>query len=153
MIRRPPRYTLFPYTTLFRSPKFLAPLHLSPFSAPDHGRKVDPPALSTRGSRPSWRMSGAHPPHSPPSRPPPPGSPVLPSLHRGLPSPLWALVPPTLCSYLQSGLGSPNTASAKDSGSFLSLLFSPPSQCPSLRVQYSQHVLRVGGHHALALSQ
>jgi len=43
-------------------------------------------------------------------------SPALPSLHLGLPSPLWALVPPTLCSQLQSGLGSPNTASAKDSG-------------------------------------
>ena len=40
------------------TPKFLAPLHLSPFSAPDHGRKVDPPALSRRGSRPSWRTSG-----------------------------------------------------------------------------------------------
>src|SRR3712207_1154330 len=26
MIRRPPRSTLFPYTTLFRSPRFLAPV-------------------------------------------------------------------------------------------------------------------------------
>src|SRR5256884_6024627 len=38
MIRRPPRSTLFPYTTLFRSPVFLAALTtvsgLIPFAAP-----------------------------------------------------------------------------------------------------------------------
>ena len=28
------------------------------FSAPDHGRKVNPPALSRRRSRPSWHTSG-----------------------------------------------------------------------------------------------
>src|SRR2546425_6886988 len=27
MIRRPPRSTLFPYTTLFRSPRVVAPVH------------------------------------------------------------------------------------------------------------------------------
>ena len=31
------------------TPKFLAPLHLSPFSAPDRDRWVDSPALSARG--------------------------------------------------------------------------------------------------------
>src|SRR2546422_1341603 len=30
MIRRPPRSTLFPYTTLFRSPRRPAPQHLAP---------------------------------------------------------------------------------------------------------------------------
>src|SRR2546428_2403677 len=36
MIRRPPRSTLFPYTTLFRSPRDRDPLALAP-------RKLDPP--------------------------------------------------------------------------------------------------------------
>ena len=40
------------------TPKFLAPLHLSPFSPPDHGRMVDSPALSRRGSQTSRRTSG-----------------------------------------------------------------------------------------------
>src|SRR5574337_1252109 len=67
MIRRPPRSTLFPYTTLFRSrnpglPReehrgFPAPPPLSPFSPPDLDRRVDSPALSGRGSRPSGRTS------------------------------------------------------------------------------------------------
>src|SRR3712207_7139465 len=37
MIRRPPRSTLFPYTTLFRSP------------APDHLRGHEPPSRGRRG--------------------------------------------------------------------------------------------------------
>src|SRR2546426_8258493 len=36
MIRRPPRSTLFPYTTLFRSPRLRKPLH-----HPAHGRWRD----------------------------------------------------------------------------------------------------------------
>src|SRR2546430_11206320 len=47
MIRRPPRSTLFPYTTLFRSP-----------SAPRHARAARPgsAAISTRNwPPPSWR--------------------------------------------------------------------------------------------------
>ena len=39
------------------TPRFPAPLHLSPFSPPDHDRRVDSPALSARGSRPSPRTS------------------------------------------------------------------------------------------------
>src|SRR2546430_6898182 len=31
MIRRPPRSTLFPYTTLFRSPQFFTERHLTPW--------------------------------------------------------------------------------------------------------------------------
>src|SRR5256885_3714687 len=40
MIRRPPRSTLFPYTTLFRSPKHLVfrPLDFRPLDAPVGGR-------------------------------------------------------------------------------------------------------------------
>ena len=34
----------------------LLPLHLSPFSPPDRERRVDSPALSARGSRPSPRI-------------------------------------------------------------------------------------------------
>src|SRR2546422_7570030 len=37
MIRRPPRSTLFPYTTLFRSPGAMTPLYVSPVPA---GRSV-----------------------------------------------------------------------------------------------------------------
>src|SRR5215212_2566004 len=38
MIRRPPRSTLFPYTTLFRSPD--RPVHM-PRHEPDNGARVD----------------------------------------------------------------------------------------------------------------
>src|SRR3989442_8614350 len=47
MIRRPPRSTLFPYTTLFRSPLGLIPIHSIPFlsiafhSIPLHCSQVD----------------------------------------------------------------------------------------------------------------
>ena len=40
------------------TPRVLAPLHLSPFSPPDRDRRVDSPAFSGRGSRPSWCTSG-----------------------------------------------------------------------------------------------
>src|SRR2546430_9447323 len=36
MIRRPPRSTLFPYTTLFRSPQFVAADHLLSLGLSDH---------------------------------------------------------------------------------------------------------------------
>src|SRR2546430_13707367 len=42
MIRRPPRSTLFPYTTLFRSPRHTAPARLQ------HGRRSDAGALEAR---------------------------------------------------------------------------------------------------------
>ena len=41
-----------------RTPRFPAPLHLSPFSPSDRDRWVDSPALSARGSLPSRRTSG-----------------------------------------------------------------------------------------------
>src|SRR5690348_17933221 len=53
MIRRPPRSTLFPYTTLFRSP-----------------RPPRPPGPPPRPPRPPPR------PSRPPSRPPPPPAPT-----------------------------------------------------------------------------
>src|SRR2546422_11764134 len=40
MIRRPPRSTLFPYTTLFRSLSRYAELHRSPAGGEDHGRRA-----------------------------------------------------------------------------------------------------------------
>src|SRR5256885_6893300 len=44
MIRRPPRSTLFPYTTLFRSPKLLR----SPRSKPDSERSIAQSGTGTR---------------------------------------------------------------------------------------------------------
>src|SRR5436190_17191101 len=52
MLRRPPRSTLFPYTTLFRSPR--AHLPCSP-SCP--GR---PPSRHARGDRKSTRLNSSH---------------------------------------------------------------------------------------------
>src|SRR6266478_8615280 len=54
MIRRPPRSTLFPYTTLFRSP--VAPL--SPVPAPDPREPA--PARSQTGDRKSTRLNSSH---------------------------------------------------------------------------------------------
>src|SRR2546427_1768809 len=59
MIRRPPRSTLFPYTTLFRSPLRLedeAPLRMG-----GHGRRALP-RLSRRrvGDRKSTRLNSSH---------------------------------------------------------------------------------------------
>src|SRR3712207_7458538 len=45
MIRRPPRSTLFPYTTLFRSPRRLF-LH-SPFQRPLRALRLDPEASAS----------------------------------------------------------------------------------------------------------
>src|SRR5260221_2883264 len=49
MIRRPPRSTLFPYTTLFRSPQYLGTVTLRPFSAP--GPFFPPSRASLRRDR------------------------------------------------------------------------------------------------------
>src|SRR2546427_8667430 len=46
MIRRPPRSTLFPYTTLFRSPAGQARLRLSEHAADAHGAEPAEPGLS-----------------------------------------------------------------------------------------------------------
>src|SRR2546427_5290400 len=60
MIRRPPRSTLFPYTTLFRSPNFFSSgwhLHESLLSRQD-GRNAfasEDDYLSAKALRPSWR--------------------------------------------------------------------------------------------------
>src|SRR2546430_13243600 len=69
MIRRPPRSTLFPYTTLFRSVEFAAPAGPPRRQAAEH-----PPALSRRaadgadahrpvrvgGDRKSTRLNSSH---------------------------------------------------------------------------------------------
>src|SRR3712207_8482213 len=55
MIRRPPRSTLFPYTTLFRSPPSPAASRRS-----SAGRAGPPPAPSARRWRAAWRPPGPH---------------------------------------------------------------------------------------------
>src|SRR3712207_8604748 len=40
MIRRPPRSTLFPYTTLFRSLGFSGPIRLNPHRKGEHGEEL-----------------------------------------------------------------------------------------------------------------
>src|SRR2546428_6447714 len=60
MIRRPPRSTLFPYTTLFRSPD-CDPLPLSPAQRP--GGHPDPPRgrpADHQGDRKSTRLNSSH---------------------------------------------------------------------------------------------
>src|SRR5581483_12059443 len=59
MLRRPPTSTLFPYTTLFRSPRRVAAAlaHL------DQGHVLRPPrraALRLRGDRKSTRLNSSH---------------------------------------------------------------------------------------------
>src|SRR5438309_3120818 len=61
MIRRPPRSTLFPYTTLFRSPGARRPLHRPRSRAA--GRVMVFTALSLRGAfldRKSTRLNSSH---------------------------------------------------------------------------------------------
>src|SRR2546427_4408572 len=53
MIRRPPRSTLFPYTTLFRSP-LLHPLHLV-----EHGGPLERHVERTPGERNRAAVSGS----------------------------------------------------------------------------------------------
>src|SRR3712207_8837648 len=58
MIRRPPRSTLFPYTTLFRS----APHRRGPARKPARGREVAPASgRSGRPPAPAARRSGRRP--------------------------------------------------------------------------------------------
>src|SRR6266511_5790018 len=54
MIRRPPRSTLFPYTTLFRSPRALSPS--VPQGSPGGGVR----ARYARGDRKSTRLNSSH---------------------------------------------------------------------------------------------
>src|SRR5687768_18165244 len=69
MIRRPPRSTLFPYTTLFRSPPQNCPKNGSEpteMSPTIHGyvpgAAIEPPttALCARGDRKSTRLNSSH---------------------------------------------------------------------------------------------
>src|SRR3712207_7489897 len=70
MIRRPPRSTLFPYTTLFRSPPDLAvpgvgadrPRPARPVVLPhgDRSGGPDPAAESGRRDRKSTRLNSSH---------------------------------------------------------------------------------------------
>src|SRR2546422_1861994 len=73
MIRRPPRSTLFPYTTLFRSPVALGTAHLRRLSPQRHAVPAGG-AHRVGGTPAEWqghRIRGpGHPP--PPVRPPPP---------------------------------------------------------------------------------
>src|SRR3712207_7388788 len=59
MIRRPPRSTLFPYPTLFRSPADQTGDRTRCGKAPDD---VGTPAATSpfRGPRPPWRRHGGH---------------------------------------------------------------------------------------------
>src|SRR5256885_12164634 len=58
MIRRPPRSTLFPYTTLFRSPRAVAP-HRSAWSARTPGNTHRPQPLRDT-DRKSTRLNSSH---------------------------------------------------------------------------------------------
>src|SRR5260221_4123166 len=66
MIRRPPRSTLFPYTTLFRSPMDLrdrASRHLSPRVRTPSNRVAQARAFADRhphGDRKSTRLNSSH---------------------------------------------------------------------------------------------
>src|SRR2546426_4013277 len=53
MIRRPPRSTLFPYTTLFRSPR-----RCPGVQPPEAGARL--PAAHRRGDRKSTRLNSSH---------------------------------------------------------------------------------------------
>src|SRR5204863_1387098 len=56
MIRRPPRSTLFPYTTLFRSPRRRRPTKASPYSW-----HISPPTCGlVSGDRKSTRLNSSH---------------------------------------------------------------------------------------------
>src|SRR2546430_11066862 len=59
MIRRPPRSTLFPYTTLFRSERIAA---LSEASMPDEGLRIEiaTSAFSSVEDRKSTRLNSSH---------------------------------------------------------------------------------------------
>src|SRR5438876_4976978 len=67
MIRRPPRSTLFPYTTLFRSTGTVTPLRaFVPVERGLHSEKLHPPrGVAASGFRPldrkSTRLNSSHP--------------------------------------------------------------------------------------------
>src|SRR3989449_4378827 len=60
MIRRPPRSTLFPYTTLFRSPHGLPPLHHPVARAVGWGVGGDFRGRGRGGDRKSTRLNSSH---------------------------------------------------------------------------------------------
>src|SRR2546428_7171898 len=60
MIRRPPRSTLFPYTTLFRSERLLALLQVPHDVLQHHDRIVDDEADRKREDRKSTRLNSSH---------------------------------------------------------------------------------------------
>src|SRR3712207_7861847 len=55
MIRQPPRFTLFPYTTLFRSPRGRTPLADAAEGPP--ARVPDPPTRHWRWTRPPHALT------------------------------------------------------------------------------------------------
>src|SRR2546430_13647102 len=57
MIRRPPRSTLFPYTTLFRSLQFADAVQLAQAQATDGGAVL---FLGANGDRKSTRLNSSH---------------------------------------------------------------------------------------------
>ena len=57
-LMRPTKFPEIPVSLERNTEVFPAPPPLSPFSPPDLDRRVDSPALSVRGSRPSGRTSG-----------------------------------------------------------------------------------------------
>src|SRR2546430_12938219 len=68
MIRRPPRSTLFPYTTLFRSRRSVSADDVEPASIGGRHRVVDrdgeirqpPPPVADRRDRKSTRLNSSH---------------------------------------------------------------------------------------------
>src|SRR3712207_8111530 len=55
MIRRPPRSTLFPYTTLFRSQRCWFPAYCRPRSTPERSSALSDPTWSQSISSGLWR--------------------------------------------------------------------------------------------------
>src|SRR5258708_9599292 len=60
MIRRPPRSTLFPYTTLFRSPIAIDRLVNGPSNEMTVGVAPTPTVISLEGDRKSTRLNSSH---------------------------------------------------------------------------------------------
>src|SRR5256886_10697134 len=60
MIRRPPRSTLFPYTTLFRSDFSTNVNQVSLNNLPANGRRWSNFAILTPGDRKSTRLNSSH---------------------------------------------------------------------------------------------
>src|SRR2546430_4935927 len=60
MIRRPPRSTLFPYTTLFRSARFSRVAQIAAHRGTVTDRYGEPLAVSTPVDRKSTRLNSSH---------------------------------------------------------------------------------------------